>query len=216
MTEPVERGRLRKRAAAWTLSLLLFLALAAWALRAPLLTGAARWLTVDDRPARGDFVYVLGGELHTRPFHAARLYRAGVAPRVVLARVRDLPATELGLFPNETDVSVRVLRRLGVPDSAIVVLRLPGGASSTAEEARALRDHLRRTGARRVVVVTNAYHTRRARWALRRGTRGVPAEILMSPARARGFDETDWWRSEEGLITYLNEYIKFGFYLVHH
>lgn len=213
MSTPSARSRRLRRAGTAALALLL-LALAAYALRAPLLTGAARLLTVRDPVTRADLILVLGGEVDTRPVHAAELYRRGVAPRVVLVRERAGPAVRAGLYPSRTDVAARILRRGGVPDSALVVLAPPGGASSTAEEAAALRAHLAGGGARRVVVVTNPYHSRRARLALRRATRGLPVEVLVSPTPAWGFTERDWWRSEEGLIAYFNEWVKLGAYLL--
>ena len=206
------RRRGRRRLVGAALALLL-LALAAYALRAPLLTGVARLLTVRDPVARADLVLVLGGEVNTRPFAAAEMYRRGVAPRVVLVRERAGPAVRQGLYPSRTDVAVRILRRGGVPDSAIVTLEPPGGAASTADEARALRAYLRSTGLRRVAVVTNPYHSRRARIALRRALRGLPAQILMAPAPAWGFTERDWWRSEDGLLAYFGEYVKLVAYL---
>lgn len=206
------RTRLPRRAGAALFALLL-LALAAYALRAPILTGVARLLTVRDPVSRADLVLVLGGEVNTRPFHAAGLYRRGVAPRVVLVRERSGPAVREGLYPSRTDVAVRILRRGGVPAGAIVVLEPPGGASSTREEARALREYLRSSGGRRVAVVTNAYHTRRARLAVRRATSDLRVEILMSPAPAWGFTESDWWRSEDGLLAYFGEFVKLAVYL---
>lgn len=206
------RARLLRRAGVAALALLL-LGLAAYALRAPILTGVARLLTVRDPVSRADLVLVLGGEINTRPFHAAELYRRGVAPRVVLVRERSGPAVRQGLYPARTDVSALILRRGGVPAPAIVVLEPPGGASSTREEAAALREYLRSGGARRVVVVTSAYHTRRARLALRRATSDLPVEILMSPAPAYGFTEADWWRSEDGLVAYFGEFVKLAVYL---
>lgn len=210
---PSRRRRRLRRAGAAALALLL-LALAAYALRAPILTGVARLLTVRDHVSRAELVLVLGGEVNTRPFHAAELYRRGVAPRVALVRERSGPAVRQGLYPDRTEVALRILRRGGVPDSAIVVLEPPGGAASTADEARALHGYLAATGLRRVVAVTNPYHSRRARLALRRGTRDLRAEILMDPVPAWGFGERDWWRSEDGLIAYFNEFVKLAAYLL--
>jgi uncharacterized SAM-binding protein YcdF (DUF218 family) len=56
-------------------------------------------------------------------------------------------------------------------------------------------------------VVTSGYHTRRTRWWLRRELRGIPVQLSMQPVRDTRFDETDWWRSEEGLIAINNEYL---------
>ena len=176
----------------------------------------ARFLTVRDPVQRADFIFVLGGEPFVRPRHAAALYRRGVAPRVVVPREEVTPVMEMGLVPGGTEVVAEVLRRSGVPDSAIVVLESQGGATSTADEARLLRGYLERTGARRVVAVTEEYHSRRARWVLRRRTAGLPVDVRLSPAASRDFGESDWWRHEKGLITYVNEYIKFAFYLKNH
>ncbi|HEX2092121.1 MAG TPA: YdcF family protein [Longimicrobiaceae bacterium] len=208
---PARRGWWRHRGGA--LLVLVLLALSAFALRAPILTGAARFLAVRDPVARADFILVLGGERYHRPRHAAELFRRGTAPRIVLIReASDLEAS-LGLVPNGTDVTVRVLRHFGVPDSAIRVVEYPGGAGSTAEEGEALRDYLRENRTRRVIVVTSEYHGRRARWTLRRATRGMGAELRMSLAATHEFNERNWWMREKGLVLYLNEYIKLFFYL---
>lgn len=203
-------GRRAAVASLVTLAVLLGL----YALRGPLLTGVARFLTVRDPVARADLILVLGGERYVRPRHAAELYRGGVAPRVVLIREVSSPETALGLYPNGTDVSVRVLRHFGVPDSVVRVLEVPGGAGSTQEEAQALRSHLLETGARRVVVVTSDFHSRRARWVLRKEVKDVGAAVRMAPAESIEFSESNWWRREKGLITYLNEYVKLFFYVL--
>lgn len=191
----------------------LLLALAAlWLLRVPLLTAAGRLLVVDDAPRPADLLFVLGGDVDTRPFHAAALYRRGLAPRVALPRSEPGAAAELGLVPDLTTTAVRVLRRQGVPAEAVVVLAtFPGGTTSTAQDGLELRRWLERNpGVRRVTVVTSRWHTRRARFNLRRQLKGIKVELRMSGARDPHFDETDWWRSEHGTVTVFQEYVKFA------
>jgi uncharacterized SAM-binding protein YcdF (DUF218 family) len=177
--------------------------------RVPILTSVAAVLSVDDPLQPADAIFVLGGDLESRVPHAAELYRRGLAPRVVLPRVHDTPSNLLGLFPNETDASVRYLRWLGVPDSAIVVIRSATGVTSTSDESDELRKYLSVRPAERILVVTNRYHTRRARWSLRRGLQGVPVELRMAGVDHLQFRENNWWHSEEGLIRYFEEYLKF-------
>lgn len=217
--EPGETGptrqRLRRsrglRLAAGTGVVLLLLFL----VHVPLLTAVAGFLSIDDRLRPAGLIYVLGGEIDTRPFLAADLYRRGLAPRVVLARVADSRATQLGVMPNQTDATVRLLVRLGVPEHAIVVLRpWPAGVASTTDEAWAIRDLLRRSPSERMITVTSRYHTRRARWMLRRELEGVPVEILMAGAPHPEFSERNWWRSETGLLLVLEEYLKFAHNLI--
>ncbi len=188
---------------------LLLLGLAAYAFHRPLLRGFARALTVDDAVAPADFLYVLGGDVNTRPFHAADLFRRGFAPRVVVPRTEDRPASERGFYPNDADVVVRILQHQGVPGSAIAMLRISGGVTSTQDEGRVLREYLQTHPAQRVIVVTSAYHTRRARWTLRRELEGLPVDLRMAAAPDDRFDASNWWTREAGFLAYVSEMLKF-------
>jgi uncharacterized SAM-binding protein YcdF (DUF218 family) len=190
-------------------ALFLFLALL-FLLRAPLLRAVGGFLVVSDPAERADLIYLLNGDSRTtvRARHAARRFEEGVAPRIVVARTEDPPATELGVYPNETDVNVAILRELGVPDGAILVLRTADGVASTQDEADALRDFLTRHPAERVVVVTSDYHTRRSRWILRRRLDDLSVDLRMDPAPGPAFDARGWWRSESGAIVAFQEYLK--------
>lgn len=182
--------------------------LALWLLRTPLLASVARFLSVGEPPRPADLLYVLGGDLDSRPFLAAELYRRGIAPRIALPREERGRAVQLGLYPDHTEVVRQILRREGVPDSAIVVLEQPGGSTSTAEDARLLREYVVSHRIRRVTVITHRWHTRRARWLLRRELAGTGVEVAMAGAPDPRFREDDWWRSEAGLVTYATEYLK--------
>jgi uncharacterized SAM-binding protein YcdF (DUF218 family) len=180
-----------------------------WVARAPILRASARLLTVQDALAPADAILVLGGDPDSRPDEAARLFRRGFAPRVLLVRARPEPSVLLGVRPNDTDLNIAVLRRLGVPAAAIHEIEFPGGASSTYDEARAFREWAYGASPRSVIIATSAFHTRRARWLFRRQLDGLRVKVLMAPAREPDFDESNWWRTERGLILYLEEYIKF-------
>jgi uncharacterized SAM-binding protein YcdF (DUF218 family) len=127
----------------------------------------------------------------------------------VVPRTQDRPASERGFYPNDADVAVRILQHQGVPDSAIIMLRIPGGVTSTQDEGRVLRDYLQTHPAQRVIVVTSAYHTRRARWTLRRELRGVEADLRMAAAEDDRFDASNWWTREAGFLAYVSEMLKF-------
>lgn len=174
----------------------------------PILVGLGGLLTIEDAPVHADYLYVLTGDVNRRPFHAAKLYHAGMAPRVLIADGWDSPAKGMGQEAEPTDVNVLIMRGLGVPDSAITVIPFPGGVTSTRDEGRALRAHLEQNPAERVIVVTTAHHTRRARWTLRRELRGLPVELRMAAAPQERFDASNWWQNEEGFVDYINEYLR--------
>ncbi|HTX92885.1 MAG TPA: YdcF family protein [Anaerolineales bacterium] len=193
---------------------LLAMAVLAYALRAPILTGIADGLVVSDTPRAADIIFLLNGDYNTRPQRAAELYRQGLAPLIVIARSENTPAVDLGLVPNDTDISVEVMQKLGVPPDKILVLAFPGGVTSTFDEASALHRYIQSHPVHTVLLVTSAFHTRRARWIFKRELAGTPIELKMVAVPYQGFDQTNWWKNETGLITLNNEYIKLIYYFV--
>jgi uncharacterized SAM-binding protein YcdF (DUF218 family) len=206
------RAPIRKRRWLKVLLAAASLVVIVYALRVPILVGMARAVEVHQPPLRSDLIFLLSGDARTagRAQHAASLYRRGFAPRIVMARSEDPPAGLLGLYPNDTEVNAGILQRAGVPDSAIAIITAPGGATSTIHEGRLLAWYLRRHPADRVLLVTSEYHTRRARWAIRRGLAGEPVELRVSGARDPRFHAGNWWRSEAGLLAYFAEYVKWA------
>ncbi len=184
----------------------------AHAYRGVLLPIPARFLVVRDVLEPADIIYVLNGEPNLRPFHAADLYRKGLAPRVVIARAGDSPMVKLGLQLNATDMNTSVLKKLGVPESSIVELKSPGGVASTFDEARLLRSYVREHLLRRVIVVTSAFHTRRARWIVRRVLRDTPVQVAMAPVEDSKYSASNWWTLEDGQIAVHDEYVKLLWY----
>ena len=180
--------------------------------RARLLTAAANYLIVDDPLQPADVIFVLNGDYNTRPFRAAELYHQGLAPLILMARAEGQPAERLGLVQNETDISVAVMEKLGVPADRIVVLPVKGGVTSTFDEASQLRQYVERTGIQRVLLLTSAFHTRRARWVIEKELSGLPMKLEVSAVPYDGFDATNWWQNENGLIAVNNEYIKLFYY----
>jgi uncharacterized SAM-binding protein YcdF (DUF218 family) len=193
----------------------------AYGFHAPLLTSLAGFLVVDDvsvlstdsvQPA--DLIFVLNGEIETRPFHAVDLFKQGLAPQIMIAKVEDSLPVEMELWPNETDVAVKIMRELDVPATDITVLTPAGGVSSTYEEAVSLRQYAEHHEIQRVILTTSAFHTRRARWIFEKELADLAIDLKVSAAPHLKFDKSNWWTIEEGLIYFTNEYIKFLYYLI--
>jgi uncharacterized SAM-binding protein YcdF (DUF218 family) len=195
-------------------AVLLLLAIFVYALRAQILTGTAGFLVVDDPLQPADIIFVLNGDYNTRPFRASELYEQGLAPIIVIARSEMLPAEKLGLTPNDTEVSIGVMKKLGVPPERIIVLSVEGGVTSTFDEAIALRQYIESHNIHSLILLTSAFHTRRAKWIFDRELAGLPITLEVAAVHHYGFDQTNWWQSEDGLITLNNEYIKLVYYLV--
>jgi len=195
-------------------AVLLLLAFLTLVFRAQILTGIANLLVVNDPLLPSDIIFLLNGDYETRPFCAAELYQQGLAPLVVIAKTEDLPAVQLGLVPNDTDIAVGVMKRLGVPPEKIIVLTVEGGVTSTLAEAIALHQYVAANEVHSLILVTSAFHTRRAKWILERELAGLPVRLEVAAVPYSYFDASNWWQYETGLITLNEEYIKLIYYLV--
>jgi uncharacterized SAM-binding protein YcdF (DUF218 family) len=193
-------------------AILLLLVILAIAFRSRILTGISDYLIINDRLLPADIILLLNSEFDTRPFRAAELYQQGMAPVIVIARAEDTPVVDLGLVPNGTAISVGVLEKLGVPPDKIIILPVPGGATSTLDEAVAFRQYIETNQVDRVILVTSAFHTRRARWIFKKTLAGLPLTLEMAAVPHTDFDRTNWWKNEKGLIALNNEYIKLLYY----
>ena len=190
----------------------------AWMARAPILRGLAEWWVVSDPLDRADAIVILSGRLDVRPFAAAALYQRGMAPQVLFSRAAPGPidALRLRLLPQQTERPVRylvsLLSRLGVPDEAMV--ELGQDVSSTYDEARALGDWARSSGARSLIIPTDKFTTRRIRWIFQRQLGPMGVRVMVQPVEPPEYKVDEWWRSTNGLLEFQNEVIKYVYYRV--
>lgn len=172
----------------------------------------ARWLDVGGQPRHSDCAFVLGGDASTRAVAAAVLVRRGWAAEVLVPRTVDHREPSQRIVPAEHELIRRVLLQRGVPNKAIH--DLGRDINSTYDEARALARFLDNSPEKRVLVVTNSYHTRRTRWTFSRvlGTRATQVVFVSAPDDS--FPAEGWWRSGKGAETIIGEYLKLAVYVL--
>ncbi len=183
-----------------------------FAARGRLLPMAVHWLDVGGKPQKADYVMVLGGDANVRPFVAAALVNAGLAPQVILVKAKAGPAVEDEIIPPSYELDRRVLLRRGVPENKIVIL--DGEARSTYDEMSALAEFLEPVPEVSVMVVTTDFHTRRARWICNRlfGGRARRFSFISTPCSE--FSTESWWQVERGFLLIVGEYLKLAIYAV--
>jgi vancomycin permeability regulator SanA len=94
----------------------------------------------------------------------------------------------------------------GVPAAAVV--RLPNRARNTLEEAGAVSTFLTSHGWKKILIVTSNYHTRRARYIYEHVLApGTELRVIAAPDPA--YDPNSWWRTREGLKTFLCETVAY-------
>ena len=180
--------------------------------RTPLLTGAARWWVVDGPLSKADAIMVLGGGLPRRAIEAARLYQAGLAPKVLYSDVQTNQLAMLGMMKPETTLTLEVLIQQGVPESALECVG--HRTSSTYQESLAVRDWLQRTGAKSVIIATDQFHTRRVRWVFRKVLKPGGAQFQVKTVVHPDFTTTNWWWKKDGVLAFQNELIKYLYYRI--
>jgi len=193
----------------WWFFFCLFISVLAIVFHARWLPSLARFLDVGTTPCKADYVMVMGGGVENRPFTAAALFKKGWCKRILISEIQPSPGNE-NLLPPEHELTTAVLRALGVPSDRIVILG--GNHAATFHEIDSLGQLLRREPHARVVIVTDAVHTRRTRWSVRRILGEEAARVSFVSAPSDGYDADTWWQSGEGFFMVTSEYLKLLFY----
>lgn len=196
--------------------LCLLVALLVWELLA---WSAASFLVTRSELASADVVVLLSGaeDYQERAQHAAGLWYERRAPRILVTndgtRGPWSEPAQRNLFFYER--SVNELEFDSVPPADIHVL--PNVVESTYDEAKAVRAYAEANGIRSILVVTSAYHSRRALWTYRRVFSESQIQIGLSPAAYEGAAKRAfWWLTISGWKTVPVEYVKLNYYWIHY
>lgn len=181
-----------------------------WWQRAPLLRGIAHLYIVSDSPAQADAIVILGGGVELRSLKAAELYHAGFAKQILVMQPERTELNTLGLIVDQAELAIQLLKLKSVPDNAIV--RLEREVTSTLEEADALAAWTQANNAHSLLVTTDIFHTRRARWILNRKLQAIGVDMRMMAVPQKKYSADNWWQTEPGVIDFQNEVIKFALY----
>jgi uncharacterized SAM-binding protein YcdF (DUF218 family) len=165
---------------------------------------------------QADAVWVLMGQVSVRPAAAAKAVLSKVSDRIVFVNSETNTAEESGLLPSEQVLTMTVLKGYGIDESKVTIINEFGRASSTLEEAVAMRKMIDKMPSKptRLVVVTSWPHTSRAGWIIEKALKGTNVEIELLPVEVVPFERSNWWKREDGMIFVFEEYIKWARYII--
>jgi hypothetical protein len=207
----VPRPRFQPLRRSLTIVLLLsFLFLVMWLAREFLLCGAAELWIVSDTVTHGDAAVVLGGGLGVRPFVAADLYRQGIVSKIVVSQVAEERFVDMGVIPGHTEINRKILLQSGVPDTAIETFGIAN--KNTAEEAASLKDWADRNASSVLIIPTEIFSARRVRWIFRHEFSDKSIRIEVPSFEPERYSRAEWWKTEDGMITFQNEVLKYIYY----
>jgi len=176
-------------------------------------------LLITEAPlAKADAIVVLGGSANykERAHEAARLLLEGRSQRILITnddrRGPWSSVDQRNLFYYER--AVQELKDAGVPAEKIEVLPQP--VAGTHEEAELVRQFAGDRGFKSVLIVTSAYHSRRALWTFSRVFRssGIQFGLARVDPGAESPLPITWWLSARGWRLVPTEYVKMIYYVV--
>ncbi len=159
----------------------------------------AAYLDVGEPPRKADFIVVLGGGDGNRAFSAIDLYHQGLAPMLLVSGLGK------GLRLDRS-----IMAQAGVSPSVMIINDHP---YTTWDEAQQVLGLLHAQNAHSALIVTDAYHTRRARATYEQlpASRDIDLTFVDS---SDAFVYREWWQDADGRAAVLSEYVKMVYYFV--
>ena len=176
------------------------------------------FIFLSDPPQASDVLFIPGGTNTELPEHAAKLYAEGYAPYILPSGRYSVkrgafpgPKTKKelypGPYPTEFAFMADVLKRSGVPETAILK---EDEAQFTQQNAVFSREACDRQGLKvsKAIIVCKAFHARRcfAYYSM-----AFPqAQLLVCPVQTGGVTKDDWFLTEKGVDRVLGELARCG------
>ncbi len=188
----------------------------------PLAWYAAERLIVAQPLDRAEAILVLSGSAAyvERTQKAAQLFKGGIAPKIFLTN----DGTKAGWSKREkrnppyVELAEQSLIGQGVPAENIEIL--PTVTEGTHDEAELLAKTAKERNIKSILLVTSAYHTRRALWTFEKTMQynDVPVElgIASPPTGEQTPPPFYWWLTVRGWNFVGGEYLKIVYYWLYY
>jgi hypothetical protein len=186
------------------------------------LLGIYEKLTCNDAVQPVDLIFVMAGQMERKQY-GLELFRAGVAPRLVLSIGRFEVSKMWNLNVDGIDDLIK-LREQTSPGERHFFMKVDGSGVciekaglpiwNTYGEALALRQFLEKEKARRVIVISTDVHLRRVALALGKVFRSKSVEFFYCPipSRLMSSRKENWWTRPDDRRFVLREMIKLAGY----
>jgi len=174
-----------------------------------ILWAAGGFLIAADPLIKSDAIVVLSGGEGTRIEQAATWMTEGYGNYLILTE------TGIGSENPQSGLSARMMQaavQAGVTQDAILVTA--GDATSTYEEALAVRNLLEARKLSSCIVVTDSFHTQRTRLIFRTAFKGSNLSVSVQPVRSHWYQSASWMFSLDGWKYTLTEYLKMASFLL--
>lgn len=194
----------------WMIGVVLILILTLIILRNPILKSMANFLIVEDEIEFVEYAFVLSGQALERGTKAANLLNAKKISKAICTGANQPP--DLTVFNAdllESDLTQLQILKTFSDTSKVQLLQI---GTSTFEEAEAILAFCHENDISEILIITSKFHTRRAKSIFKKQFKNQNISIYFSGANSMVYNESEWWKSEYGLIALNNEYLKLFYY----
>ena len=169
-----------------------------------ILTGISGALVHEDPLVQAEAIVVLAGSRSGNRIEAgAKLYHDGYAGKLIFSGFKVYPDTYTSMLMKTYAL------KLKVPEDKIITT-IPTAEDSTRGEGMANLKLLKENNIKKFILVTSAYHTRRANLIYKRALSlsGYDMEFLVCPAKDPDVPVQSWWKIRTGQKGIVSEYAK--------
>ncbi|WP_163580836.1 YdcF family protein [Gracilibacillus saliphilus] len=164
-----------------------------------ILVNLHKLLVLEQQPKKADAILVLSGGKGEREAEAAKLYHEGWSDTIIVT------GALVGWETYTSEIMTEHLIELGVPADAIHSFK---EVTSTREEAELSIPLLRQLNVDTLLLVTNKYHSARAKWIFQKTLKDENIEVISVPVREDVYDN-NWWKDHESRKHGASEVLKF-------
>lgn len=157
-------------------------------------------LRVEDPLQRVDAIVAISGDTGPRVRAAVALWKEGYAQTLIFSGGARDPAS-----PSSGEIMKRQAIALGVPSDAILV---EPEAATTDQNAAHVAALMKERGLKSAILVTSAFHQRRASMHFAREFERYGLTFLNRPADDESWDPTFWWTERTSRTVTLVELAK--------
>jgi len=151
--------------------------------------GSARRYLVVDRPLSSDVILVPSGDFSLRSNRALELAKEGFGKRIIIDEGADFLTFGRTLANRRTEET---------SEWPFAVTVCPVSRGSTFEESRECGSYLQKLGARRVLIVTSDFHTRRTLASFRKTN---PSISFSAASVSTRYSTAPWWSLRAAIRT---------------
>jgi uncharacterized SAM-binding protein YcdF (DUF218 family) len=160
----------------------------------------------EDKLIKADVIVALGGDsLCNREKRAAELYHQGWANNVVVSGIKYPYGFHTG------DAARAYVINQGVPEEKISIIR---DTLNTRAEAKALDSLMRERGWNSAIIVTSAFHSRRAMYTVEKTARDRAFHSSPVPTGHPEWEPYAWWSRRGDVYLTVREFLSWANTLV--